>query len=444
MYARLIVEAGDCAPAAVDLSADRPATVGRSRENALVVRSDAASRLHCKVYLDDGRWVVRDFGLNGTRLNGGRVTGAATLTDGAVITIGDIRLRFTAGPVAGPAQTPPPVAFESAGSGSVARADGLNTRVQTYPASRRPAEPADTEVSETQLKVDELTALCKYMTAAVGVAEPHDLIRHTLKAVLQQTSGTVAGYLSLDPADPTPKIVLPDLAAVDTRLSRRLTEQARTGQKLVWLYGDEKPTSTDSLASFTDAVCVPLKTPGGEAFAALHLYRSGRGFNERDVRFVEAAAGFLAPTLEAHRGRRKLAAEPDGTFGLIVLDAFTSDAIPVHLLTREAFELYARKLAPGGVIAVHLSNRYLDLPPLVARVAGSLDEPFTLKVDDDHASDREKADGKYPSVWAVLFRRPADAGDVTADAHWQPVTVSPGPVWRDDFSDLLGVWRRGE
>ena len=333
MYARLIVEAGDCAPAAVDLSADRPATVGRSRENALVVRSDAASRLHCKVYLDDGRWVVRDFGLNGTRLNGGRVTGAATLTDGAVITIGDIRLRFTAGPVAGPAQTPPPVAFESAGSGSVARADGLNTRVQTYPASRRPAEPADTEVSETQLKVDELTALCKYMTAAVGVAEPHDLIRHTLKAVLQQTSGTVAGYLSLDPADPTPKIVLPDLAAVDTRLSRRLTEQARTGQKLVWLYGDEKPTSTDSLASFTDAVCVPLKTPGGEAFAALHLYRSGRGFNERDVRFVEAAAGFLAPTLEAHRGRRKLAAENSRLRGVApVADELIGDSSAIMAL----------------------------------------------------------------------------------------------------------------
>ena len=94
--------------------------------------------------------------------------------------------------------------------------------------------------------------------------------------------------------------------------------------------------------------------------------------------------------------RRKLAAEPDGTFGLIVLDAFTSDAIPVHLLTREAFALYARKLKPGGVIAVHLSNRYLDLPPLVARVAGSLDEPFTLKVDHDLPTEGEKADGKYP------------------------------------------------
>jgi SAM-dependent methyltransferase len=139
--------------------------------------------------------------------------------------------------------------------------------------------------------------------------------------------------------------------------------------------------------------------------------------------------------------RRKLAAEPDGTFGLIALDAFTSDAIPAHLLTAEAFELYRRKLTPDGVLAVHLSNRYLDLPPLVARVAAGLTEPFTLKLDSDMPTDAEKADGKSASDWAVLFRRPEDAGDVAKAPHWQRVEVRPGPTWRDDFSDLLGVWR---
>ncbi len=335
MYARLIVEAGDCTPPTVDLSPDRPATVGRSRENALVVRSDLASRLHCKVYHDDGRWVVRDFGLNGTKLNGGRVTGAATLTDGAIIAIGDIRLRFCAATVASPAQTPPPATFESAGSGSVGRViEASNTRVQGMAATRRPTPVSDVESSETQLKVDELTALCKYMTSAVGVGEPQELIRHTLKAVLQQTSGTVAGYLSLDPSDPTPKIVLPDRAAVDTRLSRRLTEQVRTTQRLVWLFGDERAgAAPESLTSFTDAVCVPLKTPDGEAFAAIHLYRTGRGFAERDVRFLEAAAGFLAPTLDSHRGRRKLAAENSRLRGVApVADELIGDSNAIMTL----------------------------------------------------------------------------------------------------------------
>ena len=68
--------------------------------------------------------------------------------------------------------------------------------------------------------------------------------------------------------------------------------------------------------------------------------------------------------------RLSLAATPDATFGLLVLDAFSSDGVPAHLLTREAFALYLRKLAPGGVIAVHLSNRYLDLESVVAGERG--------------------------------------------------------------------------
>src|SRR5262249_1706310 len=58
----------------------------------------------------------------------------------------------------------------------------------------------------------------------------------------------------------------------------------------------------------------------------------------------------------------------DAEYDLLVLDAFSSDAIPTHLLTREAIELYRRKLAPGGVIAFHISNRYLQLHPIVARL----------------------------------------------------------------------------
>ena len=142
--------------------------------------------------------------------------------------------------------------------------------------------------------------------------------------------------------------------------------------------------------------------------------------------------------------RRKLAAEPDGTFDLIVLDAFSSDAIPVHLLTAEAFALYARKLTPTGVLLVHLSNRYLDLPPLVARLGAAQDPPFALKLDEDSPTDRERADGKFPSTWAVLARRPADLGALDRDPHFIALSVTPGPVWRDDFSNLADVWKRDE
>ena len=68
-------------------------------------------------------------------------------------------------------------------------------------------------------------------------------------------------------------------------------------------------------------------------------------------------------------GRLSLGREPDEKYGLIVLDAFSSDAIPIHLMTREAVELYAGKLRPGGMISFHISNKYLDLEPVIGNVA---------------------------------------------------------------------------
>lgn len=313
MHARLLLESGDCSPPALDLSPAQPATLGRSRENSLVVRNDLVSRLHAKVYFDDGKWVLRDFGSNGTKVGGVRVNGSVDLADGAVIQIGETLLRFVVGAPArqsvvssGSApltQTPPPAPNKQVNE---VRA----TKIQDYPTRTIVEELVGGDPVETQLKVDELTTLCRFMTAAVGAQDPHELVRNTLRTILNQTAATVAGYLSLDPADPTPKIVLPDRAAVDTRLSRRLTERVRSSGTTVWLFGDgEASNPGDSLSSFTDAVCLPLIASQGEPFAALHVYRTGRGFNERDVRFLEAAAGFLAPTLEIHRTRRKLEAE---------------------------------------------------------------------------------------------------------------------------------------
>jgi SAM-dependent methyltransferase len=156
--------------------------------------------------------------------------------------------------------------------------------------------------------------------------------------------------------------------------------------------------------------------------------------------FLSEAAGDVRVVLGD--ARRQLAREPDGAFDLIVLDAFSSDSIPAHLLTAEAFAVYAAKLAPGGVLAVHLSNRYLDLPPLVARVAAAQSPPFAVRLDHDQATDSQKLDGKFDSVWVVAYREVADLGPAAKDLRWQTLDPPPGPVWRDDFSDLLGVWRK--
>ncbi|MDB5309599.1 MAG: sigma54 specific transcriptional regulator, Fis family [Gemmataceae bacterium] len=311
MRARLTVEAGDCLPLSVDLAPGQTVTLGRSRDNTVVLRDDLASRLHAKIYFEDGRWHLRDFGLNGTRLDGAKISGAVDLADGRAIKIGEVVIRFTTQARAGVGQHTPPAAPATIPTRrSSAENHHGSTKVHEFPAGRtQPADPPPEE-SANQLRVDELTALCKFMTGTVEAKAPHDLIVLALRAILHQTTAKLAGYLSFDPDDPLPKVVMPEAAAVDVPLSRRLTQQAYQTGKTVWLFPDltSAHPPTDSLSSFSDAICIPLKA-SGESFAALHVYRSGRAFLERDVRFIEAVAGFLSHGLEIHRTRRTLEAE---------------------------------------------------------------------------------------------------------------------------------------
>lgn len=134
--------------------------------------------------------------------------------------------------------------------------------------------------------------------------------------------------------------------------------------------------------------------------------------------------------------RLRLAAAADGEFDLIMLDAFSSDAVPVHLLTREALSLYKRKLAPGGLLAFNLSNRYLDLDPLMDRQARDAGLVCRIRHDLDVSAD-EKRTGKQPSIWAVMAGREADLGPLAADPRWRLPRHRPNAApWTDDYSDL--------
>jgi len=125
---------------------------------------------------------------------------------------------------------------------------------------------------------------------------------------------------------------------------------------------------------------------------------------------------------------------------LIVADAFSSDAIPVHLLTREALDLYLSKLAPNGVLAVHVSNRYLDLDPVLATLAAG--RGLTCLVGEQGASSADPARGLTPSKWVVMARRPEHLGRLPADRRWRPCRREPGnPIWTDDYSNVVSLFR---
>ncbi len=325
MRARITVAAGECHPPAVDLTPGTPVTLGRSRDNTLVVRDELASRLHAKIYFEDGHWHLRDFGLNGTRVNGTRINGAVELNSGDEVAIGDVAVKFAIAAKGPPKSTPPgngPVTVRNLPppvNGPVTLRDlpppangstyHTSTKVHEVPLGRLLPNEGAADVTSKQLRVDELTALCKYMTQAVEAKEPTDLITLALRTILHQTTAKLAAYVSFDPDDPTAKLVMPESAAVDAPLSRRLTQRAQQSGKTVWLFADRAEAQpTDSLSSFTDALCLPLKA-GTESFAAMHVYRTGRAFAERDVRFIEAVSGYLSHGLEIHRNRRTLEAE---------------------------------------------------------------------------------------------------------------------------------------
>jgi hypothetical protein len=138
--------------------------------------------------------------------------------------------------------------------------------------------------------------------------------------------------------------------------------------------------------------------------------------------------------------RRSLAAT--GTrYDLIVLDAYSSDAIPVHLLTREALALYLEHLRPDGVLAFHLSNRHLDLEPVVGNLARA--EGIAAMTRNDHGPDvREIATGRLPSQWTVVARTPAALARIAARPGWETARIDPSVgLWTDDFSSVARVFR---
>jgi SAM-dependent methyltransferase len=137
----------------------------------------------------------------------------------------------------------------------------------------------------------------------------------------------------------------------------------------------------------------------------------------------------------AQDGRLALEKEPPRSFDAIVVDAFSDDAIPVHLLTKEAFQIYASHLRPGGVLAVHVTNRYLELDPLLEALAASIGKRAVVV---HNGSDPQRQ--TLSADWAMV----TDTGDPVPElaARGIPVVARP-PVrlWTDDYSNLLQLWR---
>jgi len=148
-------------------------------------------------------------------------------------------------------------------------------------------------------------------------------------------------------------------------------------------------------------------------------------------------------TIETGDARLSMNRAPSAGFGLIVLDAFNSDAVPVHLLTREAIALYVDKLAPGGMMAFHTSNYHLDLNAVLAAAARDLKLAARCRFDNVDAVESVRT-GRINSVWVVLTRTEPDLRALDARG-WRPLRPPPSGfrTWTDDASNLLSVFHLG-
>jgi hypothetical protein len=147
----------------------------------------------------------------------------------------------------------------------------------------------------------------------------------------------------------------------------------------------------------------------------------------------------VRPNVVIGDARLTLAHQPDRQFGLLIIDAFSSDAIPVHLMTRQAFAQYGRVLDDGGILLVHISNQRLDLQPVVAALAK--DAGLVALINEhDVTSGKENKDLDYTCDWVVLARRKEDLGALVTDKRWHPLVTHPGDdPWTDDYSNVFSV-----
>jgi len=292
MRARLAVLDGDARPTEVELSPERPISIGRSRDNTVVVpHEDQASRLHARLYFENGRWLLRDFGLNGTRIDDARVNQVAELADGNVIRIGAVRFRF---------QLPEP-SKSAAGLRPSTVAD--RATLVDGPTACRPGP---------RWTADELTAINQFMAAAAEARDLPELARAAVQSLFYQTGAALVGLFTLDPSDPIPKLVWPEAAQADEHLARQLTRRVHRDHRLVWLAEDTActlPTMSGMAGGlYADALALPVKD-GGKVYGALHLYKTGGYFSERDRKYAEAVAAFAGPLWRNLRARRVLEAE---------------------------------------------------------------------------------------------------------------------------------------
>lgn len=201
------------------------------------------------------------------------------------------------------------------------------------------------------------------------------------------------------------------------------------GLMMRWLRGD-RPWRVDLIGLGTGTLAVYGRP--GDHYRFFDINPAVIDIAWHDFRYLRDSPAQVETV--ALDGRIGLEGEPLHSLNLIALDAFAGDSIPVHLLTREAFAIYFARLAPGGLIALHITNRYLDIASVVRAAAASLGKPALLIHNRSDAARAVQA-----TDWAILANSPRDIAALEPFAGGVP--TRPIAPWTDDYSNLFEILR---
>jgi hypothetical protein len=230
--------------------------------------------------------------------------------------------------------------------------------------------------------------------------------------------------------------------SVDPKRAREpLSYYYRTGpigQVFEALHGDERLQKVGVVGLGTGALACYAEP--GQRWTFYEIDPAVVAIARDSGQFTFFTGGPVEPALVLGDARLKLARSTE-QYGLLVIDAFSSDAIPIHLLTREALQIYREHLSADGILAFNISSRYFDLEGVLANLARNAEPPLIcLEQKDLVVGVSERKLGKAPSHWVVMAQRREALANLIQKHGWHEVRANPNrAVWTDDYCNLLGI-----
>lgn len=223
-------------------------------------------------------------------------------------------------------------------------------------------------------------------------------------------------------------------------------EDGPVGQLFEYVHGDPEPQQVAVVGMGTGAMACYRREQDYWTFFEIDSVISELAHDTRFFNYLSECGG--GTTITLGDARRSLLEEPHRQFDLLVIDAFSSDSIPLHLITSEAILLYLDKLTEDGIVAIHISNKFMDLEPVLGNLVRDLDLAARVQWFDPHdeVSAPDQATGprikdfryRLPSRWVAVGRTEGALGPIAQDSRWK--TLKPDPamgVWTDDYSNIV-------